>query len=149
VWLALDYHGVNANRPTSDVHNPGGIIIRVDAEDGEAATLEALAQIADVEKLRIAIGTDVGGNGFVVDAARIAHLAEQARDGIGTDLDPKVAERQGHLGGRPTGPFHACDRIPGGVVFQQERDQGDEVGRFFSTGGRPPPTRRTRPGATS
>ncbi len=29
VRLALDYHGVNANRPTSDVHNPGGIIIRI------------------------------------------------------------------------------------------------------------------------
>ena len=29
VRLALDYHGVNANRPTSDVHNPGGIIIGV------------------------------------------------------------------------------------------------------------------------
>jgi hypothetical protein len=29
VRLALDYHGVNPNRPTSDVHNPGGIIIRI------------------------------------------------------------------------------------------------------------------------
>ena len=103
----------------------------------------------NVEKLLVAIRTGVGGELLVIDAERIAHLMEQPGDGIGADRDPEVAERHGDFGGRAAGPFQAGDGIAGGVVFQQELDQGDDVGRFFSTGLRPPPTRRVRPGATS
>ena len=85
----------------------------------------------------------------MVDAERIAHLPEQPPDGVRTDGDAKVAEGDGHFGGGAAGPSHAGDGIAGSVVVQQEFDQSDEVGRFFSAGGRPPPPRRTRPGATS
>ena len=124
-------------------------LLGVDADDGQVAALEVTAQVADVQKLLVAIGTRVGGDLLVVDAERIAHVAEQPPDRVRTDGDAKVAERQGHFGGRAAGPFHPGDGITGGVVFQQELDQGDEVGRFFSASGRPPPARRTRPGATS
>src|ERR1700730_15467468 len=124
-------------------------LLRIDAEDGQVATLEVIAQVADVEELLVAIRTGVGGELLVIDAERIAHLSEQTPDGVRTDGDTKVAEGDGHFGGGAAGPFHTGDGIPGGVVLQQELDQGDEVGRFFSAGGRPPPPRRTRPGATS
>jgi hypothetical protein len=124
-------------------------LLGVDADDGQVTALEVMAQVADVQKLLVAIGTGIGGELLVVDPERIAHLAEQTPDRVRTDGDAKVAERQGHFGRGAAGPFHTGDGIPGGVVLQQELDQGDEVGRFFSAGGRPPPPRRTRPGATS
>jgi hypothetical protein len=99
--------------------------------------------------LLVAIRTGVGGELFVVDAQRIAHGLEQPGDGVGTDVDAEVAERRGDFGGRAPGPFQAGDGVAGRVVVEQELDHGDEVGRFFSARGRPPPTRRTRPAATS
>lgn len=102
-----------------------------------------------IEELLVAIRTGVGRELLLIDAERIAHLVEESGDGVGTDRNPEVAEGQGHFGGGAAGPFHAGDRVAAGVVFQQVLDQRDEVGGFFSTGGRPPPTRRIRSGATS
>ena len=70
---------------------------------------------------------------------------EQAGDGVGTDCDAEVAERQGKLGGCSTGPLQAGNGIAGSVVVEQESDQRDDVGGFFSIGLRPPPERRVRP----
>jgi hypothetical protein len=121
----------------------------VDTDDRQATTLEALTQVADVEKLFIAIRTGVGGQLLVVDAEGIAHLPQQPRDRVGADLNAVVTERHGHLGGRAARPLEAGDGIARGVVLQQKLDQGHEIGRFFSTGGRPPPARRIRSRATS
>ena len=87
----------------------------VDADDGQPPTLEAITQIADVEKLLVAIRTGVGGELLVVDAQRIAHGLEQPGDGVGTDVDAEVAERQGDFGGRAAGPFQAGDGVAGRV----------------------------------
>ena len=120
----------------------------IDANDGETAALKSVAKIAEVEELIVAIGTVVGGEVLVIDAQGIAHLVEETSDGVGTDDDAEVTQRHGDLGGSSPRPLQAGDGITGGVVFQQELDQGDEVGGFFSTGLRPPPGRRVRPGDT-
>ena len=113
-----------------------------------AATLESLAQIGEIEELIVTIRRVVGGEFLVIDTQGIAHLMEQASDGVGADRDAEVAERQGNLGRRSTGPLQAGDGIASGVVIEQEFDQGDDVGGFFSIGLRPPPERRVRPGDT-
>ena len=73
---------------------------------------------------------------------------QETSDSVGTDDDPEVTQRQGNLFGSSAGPLQTRDGIAGGVVFQQEFDQSDDVGGFFSTGLRPPPKRRARPGLT-
>jgi len=70
---------------------------------------------------------------------------EQASDGFGTDDDTEVSQGHGNLFGSAPGPLQSCDGIAGSVVFEQELDQGDDVGGFFSTRMRPPPERRVRP----
>ena len=117
----------------------------IDANDGETAALKSVAQIAEVEELIVAIRTVVGGAFLVIDPKRIAHLMEEPGDGVGTDDDTEVTQRHGNLVGSAAGPLQPSDGIAGGVVFEQELDQRDDVGGFFSTGLRPPPDRRVRP----
>ena len=110
--------------------------------------MEALTKIAQIEELIIAVGTEVGREFLVIDAQGIAHLAEETSDGVGTDRDTEVAQRYGNLVGGTPRPLQPCDGIASGVVFEQELDQCDDVGGFFSTGLRPPPKRRVRPDDT-
>jgi hypothetical protein len=73
---------------------------------------------------------------------------QETSDGVGTDEDTEVSQRQSNLFGSSPGPLQTRDGIAGGVVFEQELDQSDDVGGFFSTRLRPPPKRRARPGLT-
>ena len=70
---------------------------------------------------------------------------KKASYGVGADDDTKVAESHGNLIGRSPRPLQASDGIASGIVFEEELDQCDDVGGFFSTGFRPPPERRVRP----
>ena len=110
--------------------------------------MEALPKITQVEELIIAIGTEIGGEFLAIDAQGIAHLVEEASDRVGADADTEVAQRHSNLIGRSPRPLQPSDRIAGGIVFEQEFDQRDDVGGFFSTGLRPPPERRVRPNDT-
>ena len=107
--------------------------------------MEALPKITEVEELIIAIRTGVGGDFLVIDAQGITHLVEETSDGVGTYDDTEVAQRHGNLVGSSPRPLQPGDGIADGVVFEQELDQRDDVGGFFSTGLRPPPERRVRP----
>jgi hypothetical protein len=81
----------------------------------------------------------------VIDAQGVAHLVEEPSDGVGAHADTEVAQRHGNLLGSAPRPLQSSDGIAGSVVFEQELDQRDDVGGFFSTGLRPPPERRVRP----
>jgi hypothetical protein len=81
----------------------------------------------------------------VIDAQGIAHLVEKTSDGVGANPDTEVAQRPGNFIGSAPRPLQPGDGIAGSVVFEQELDQCDDVGGFFSTGLRPPPERRVRP----
>ncbi len=81
----------------------------------------------------------------MINTQGIAHLTEETSDRVGTDNDAEVAQRQGNLAGSAAGPLETGDGIAGGIVFEQELDQREDVGVFFSTGLRPPPARRVRP----
>jgi hypothetical protein len=117
----------------------------IHANDGEATALEALTKIAQIEELIIAVGAEVGGEFLVIDAQGIAHLVEETSDGVGANTDTEVSQCHGNLVGRSPRPLQPGDGIAGSVVFEQELDQCDDVGGFFSTGLRPPPERRVRP----
>ena len=94
----------------------------IDANDGETAALKSVAQVAEIEELMVAIGTVVGGKVLVIDAQGIAHLMEEAGNGVGTDYDAEVTQRPGNLVRSSPGPLQTREGITGGVVFQQELD---------------------------
>ena len=54
----------------------------------------------------------------MIDAQGIAHLMQETSDGVGTDDDPEVTQRQGNLFRSSPGPFQPRDGIAGGVVLE-------------------------------
>lgn len=120
----------------------------VDTNNGQATALEALSKIPEVEELIVAIGAEVSGEFFVIDPQGIAHLMEEASDGVGADNHTEVGQSHGNLIGRPSGPLQTGDGIASRIVFEQELDQSDDVGGFFSIRFRPPPERRVPPVVT-
>jgi hypothetical protein len=84
----------------------------------------------------------------VIDPQGIAHLMKEASNGVGTDDHAEVAQSHGNLVGSPPGPLQTGDGIASRIVFEQELDQCDDVGGFFSTRLRPPPERRVPPVVT-
>lgn len=124
-------------------------LLTVDADDGEALSLEASPERADMLELLISVGAGVGGDLFAIDAQREIHLVEKTSHRIGRDRDIDLLQNLGDLLGRLTSPLQPGDGIPGGVVLQQNLDGIDYLGRFFSTRLRPAPALRARSTSTS
>ena len=124
-------------------------LLTVDADDGDASTLEASPQRADMLELLIAVGAGVGGDLLAVDAQGEIHLVEKTSHRIGRDRDIDLLQNVGDLLGRLASPLQPGDGISGGVVLQQNLDGVDYFGRFFSTRLRPAPALRARSTSTS
>jgi len=57
----------------------------VHADNGQMTALETVAQFGEIFELQIPVGTRTGGDLLLIDAQGIAHVMEQASDGIGRD----------------------------------------------------------------
>ena len=64
----------------------------VHADDGQMTVLEAVAQLGEIFELKIAVGTGTGGDLLLIDPQRIAHVMEQASDGIGGDGNAEFSQ---------------------------------------------------------
>ena len=71
-------------------------------------------------------------------------ILEEPSDGVRTDPDAGPPQLGGDLGGGLAGPFQLGHRIARGLAFQEFSEAREDLGRFFSTGLRPAPGRRTR-----
>ena len=64
----------------------------VDADDGQMTALAAVAQLGEIFELKIPVGTRTGGDLLLIDPQRIAHVMEQASDGIGGDGNAEFSQ---------------------------------------------------------
>ena len=120
----------------------------VDADEGKTVSLEASPQRADMLELLVAVGGRIGGDLLAVDAQREIHLVQKTGDCVGRDRNVDLLKNLGDLLGRLAGPLQSGDGISGCVVLQKNLDGIDYLGRFFSTGLRPPPVLRARSTST-
>jgi hypothetical protein len=111
-------------------------------------TAEAATQTGDVAELLVARGALPGGDLFAVHTEREMKFGEQPGDRACADADTQPLQLPSDLGGRLVGPPQAAHRIAGRMVLQQFLDLRDYLGRFFSSGLRPPPGLRTRSHST-
>ena len=59
--------------------------LAVHADDGQMTALEAVAQLSKIFELKIPVGTRTGGDLLLIDPQGIAHVMEQAGDGVRRD----------------------------------------------------------------
>src|SRR5215475_9686204 len=65
-------------------------LLGIDADDGLAASLEAIPQVTEIEELIVAVGAVVSGEFLVIDPKGVAHLMEETGDRVGADHDTEV-----------------------------------------------------------
>src|ERR1700681_3084026 len=67
-------------------------LLAVDADDGQMTALETVAQLGQILELKISVGTRTGGDLLLIDPQRVAHVMEQAGDGIGGDGNAEFSQ---------------------------------------------------------
>ena len=78
--------------------------LAVHAHDGQMAALEAVAQLGEIFELKVAVGTRIGRDLLLIDSQGIAHVMEQAGDGIGRDGNAEFGQLLRDSGGRAARP---------------------------------------------
>jgi hypothetical protein len=66
--------------------------------------LEAVAQFGEIFELKVAVGTRIGRDLLLIDPQGIAHVMEQAGDGIGRDGNVEFGQLLRDGGGRAARP---------------------------------------------
>ena len=66
--------------------------------------LEAVAQFGEIFELKVAVGTRIGRDLLLIDPQGIAHVLEQAGDGIGRDGNAELGQLPRDGGGRTARP---------------------------------------------
>ena len=115
-------------------------VLGIDADDRVAAFVELGACFQDLLELFVAIGMGLSGQPFFVGSQGNLHVAEQASDGIRRDNADSPGERLQAAADVADSSFWVTAGFGLDNVFELLLD----VGRFFSTRGRPPPGFRTR-----
>ena len=76
----------------------------VHADDGKMTALEAVAQFGEIFELKVAVGTRIGRDLLLIDSQGIAHVMEQAGDGIGRDGNAEFGQLCSDGGGGAARP---------------------------------------------
>ena len=120
------------------------LLFGVHAENRTTRFRKDLALLLDVPKLPFAVWMrrtteplDIATHGEVLPA-------QQSSNGVRTRGVPLIPQVVAQMPQTPTHPLAAAHRVAAAVRFGQWGQARLDRGVFFSTGGRPPPTRRTR-----
>ena len=130
-------------------------LFSIDADDGQISTVELAAFGVDEHELSISPGTlpglafEPGFDIFSMGLEREIHHRQQPPHRVGTHLDSDVKQLPCNFAGRAARPSQAADGVTGHILFQELFDTGEDLRRFFSADGRPPPALRTRSSSMS
>ena len=120
------------------------LLLGIDTDDGQASVDKSLSLLTDVKELLVTHRVFGGRDLLAVYAKLEVHLFEQTPHGVLAHRDSPSGEFCGDLARRAPAPLHARDGVSGSIVTHQFFDSGDDFGRFFSSGLRPPPALRMR-----
>ena len=76
----------------------------VHADDGQMTALETVAQLGEILELKVAVGTRTGRDLLLINPQGIAHVMEQAGDGIGRDGNAEFGQLLRDRGGSAARP---------------------------------------------
>ena len=116
---------------------------------GKPLAGKGLALILQVAELTVALRTLRAGKTLAVGVQGVVYLCQQAPHGIGANREAQspqlVTDMRQAQAGPKSPPGHGVTRR---FIAEQLPQLAQDGGRFFSTRGRPPPTRLTRPWST-
>ena len=125
------------------------LLLGVHTDDRHPLFFAALPMRSDMLELRVAVRAGARGNFLVIDLQGVFKLLEQSAHGLRAHINRQLLEFPRDLLRGFSSPLQLRHRIPRRFVRHQRFDLGDDFGRFFSTGLRPPPALRVRSSSTS
>ncbi len=119
------------------------ILLRINADGGGVVPGAVRAQAGDNLELGVAFGAGGGRQALGVDPQRVAHGAQQSRDGARGDLPVRFCRQVvREVAGGATDPAQVGAGVARRFVAEQCRELGGQCGRFSSSALRPPPGSR-------